>query len=66
MYKVASTVLMQCAGNELRILGVIHIFGHILAYLTFRYFKKKNPLGLICALCVSLWLGVIHLKDSID
>lgn len=32
----------------------------------FQIFKKKIPLGLICALCVSLWLGVIHLKDSID
>jgi len=42
MYKVASTVLMQCACVELRILGVIPIFSHILAYLTFRKLKKKK------------------------
>jgi hypothetical protein len=66
MYKVASTVLMRCACIELRIIRVIRIFRHILVYLAFRKLKNFSFRITLCSVCVSLWLGVIHLKDSID
>lgn len=66
MYKVASTVLMRCACIELRIFRVIRIFRHILVYLAFRKLKNFSFRITLCSVCVSLWLGVIHLTDSID